>query len=139
MVVTRGPWGAYALLAGSRDMLHLDQMAVEVGDTVGAWDSFMAGLVSGLLDAGLLGSRDARRRLREVDWSAVQPALHQAVVTQRADRKPIGRICPDNGRSAGGAGVRPVAELNRRSASCLPGDRPVVGFGAEHEAPARNL
>ena len=53
VVVTRGPWGAYALLKNNRDMLHLDQMRVEVGDTVGAGDSFMAGLISGLLDAGL--------------------------------------------------------------------------------------
>ena len=29
-------WGAYALLADNRDMLHIDQMNVTVGDTVGA-------------------------------------------------------------------------------------------------------
>ena len=34
VVVTRGPWGAYALLADNRDMLHIDQMNVTVGDTV---------------------------------------------------------------------------------------------------------
>lgn len=81
VVVTRGPWGAYALLANNRDMLHVDQMNVELADTVGAGDSFMAGLLSGLVDAGLLGSADARARLREAGWSAVQPALHRAVVT----------------------------------------------------------
>lgn len=81
VVVTRGPWGAYARLAGNRDMLHLDQMTVEVGDTVGAGDSFMAGLVSGLLDAGLLGSVEARERLAAASWSDVQPALHRAVIT----------------------------------------------------------
>ncbi|GAA1007428.1 carbohydrate kinase [Nocardiopsis tropica] len=81
VVVTRGPWGAYALLAGNRDMLHVDQLTVEVADTVGAGDSFMAGLVSGLLEAGYLGSRYAARRLRSAQWSDVQPALHRAVIT----------------------------------------------------------
>lgn len=81
VVVTRGPWGAYALLADNRDMLHIDQMTVTVGDTVGAGDSFMAGLITGLLRAGLLGSPEARQRLREANWSDVQSALHNAVVT----------------------------------------------------------
>ncbi len=81
VVVTRGPWGAYALLAENRDMLHIDQMTVTVGDTVGAGDSFMAGLISGLHDAGLLGSPDARDRLHAAGWSDVQSALHRAVIT----------------------------------------------------------
>ncbi|MDF0530946.1 PfkB family carbohydrate kinase [Tsukamurella sp. 8F] len=81
VVVTRGPWGAYALLSGNRDMLHVDQLTVEVGDTVGAGDSFMAGLVSGLLDTGYLGSRHAGRRLSATTWTDVQPALHRAVIT----------------------------------------------------------
>lgn len=81
VVVTRGPWGAYALLAGNRDMLHIDQMTVELADTVGAGDSFMAGLIAGLLEAGFLGSVEARQRLRGAGWSDVQPALHNAVVT----------------------------------------------------------
>lgn len=36
LVVTRGLWGAYALAANNRDMLHLDQLTVDVGDSVGA-------------------------------------------------------------------------------------------------------
>ena len=94
VVVTRGPWGAYALLAHNRDMLHLDQMTVEVGDTVGAGDSFMAGLISGLLDAGLLGSTAARDRLATVDWAAVQPALHRAVVTSALTVSRSGAYAP---------------------------------------------
>ena len=54
---------------------------VVVIDTVGAGDSFMSGFISGLLDAGLLGSPDARQRLRKAGWSDVQSALHNAVVT----------------------------------------------------------
>ena len=43
VVVTRGPWGAYARLSNERDMLVIDPLNVEVGDTVGAGDTFMAG------------------------------------------------------------------------------------------------
>ncbi|MDN5562866.1 MAG: carbohydrate kinase [Luteococcus sp.] len=81
VVITRGPWGAYALLGHNRDMLHVDQMTVKLADTVGAGDSFMGGLLSGLLDAGLLGSREAAARLADAGWNEVQPALHRAVVT----------------------------------------------------------
>jgi fructokinase len=81
VVCTRGPWGASALLRANRDTLVIDQVDVEVADTVGAGDSFMAGLLSGLLDARLLGGRAARDRLAAADWRDVQPALHRAVVT----------------------------------------------------------
>lgn len=81
VVVTRGPWGAYARLAGNRDMLVVDQLTVKLADTVGAGDSFMGGLLSGLLDAGLIGSRETVEILRAADWDAVQPALHRAVTT----------------------------------------------------------
>ncbi|MGO1460464.1 MAG: carbohydrate kinase family protein [Flaviflexus sp.] len=80
IVVTRGPWGAYAKLAGDRDMLVVDALDVEIGDTVGAGDSFMGGLISGLLDAELLGSAAAKSALRNARWHDVQPALHRAVV-----------------------------------------------------------
>ncbi|MBS1694016.1 MAG: carbohydrate kinase [Actinobacteria bacterium] len=94
VVVTRGPWGAYALLANNRDMLHLDQLRVDVGDTVGAGDSFMAGLISGLLDAGLLGSPQARRRLAATNWSDVQPTLHRAVITSALTVSRSGAYAP---------------------------------------------
>lgn len=94
VVITRGPWGAYALLAGNRDMLHVDQLTVDVVDTVGAGDSFMAGLVSGLLDAGYLGSRYAARRLRAAQWSDVQSALHRAVITSAITVSRAGAYAP---------------------------------------------
>lgn len=94
VVVTRGPWGAYALLAHNRDLLVVDQMTVEVGDTVGAGDSFMAGMLSGLLDAGLLGSQAARRRLSSAGWGDVQPALHRAVVTSALTVSRSGAYAP---------------------------------------------
>ncbi|MGO4957266.1 carbohydrate kinase family protein [Luteococcus sp. Sow4_B9] len=81
VVVTRGPQGAWARLAGNRDVLQVAPLTVELVDTVGAGDSFMGGLLSGLLDAGLLGSREAAERLAGAGWGQVQPALHRAVTT----------------------------------------------------------
>ena len=54
--VTRGPWGAWAAFGSDSDMLVVDQMNVEVADTVGAGDSFMAGLFR------VAGRRPSRRR-----------------------------------------------------------------------------
>ena len=81
VVATRGPWGAYARLSNERDMLVIDPLNVEVGDTVGAGDSFMGGLLSGLLDAGLIGSTQAKAALRTARWDQVTPALHRATIT----------------------------------------------------------
>lgn len=95
VVITRGPWGAVAALAGDDDTLHLDQVNVTVADTVGAGDSFMAGLISGLTDAGLLGSREAAERLAAAKWSDVQPALHRAVGTSAITVSRHGAYAPD--------------------------------------------
>lgn len=94
VVITRGTWGAYALLSGNRDILHLDQLRVEVADSVGAGDSFMAGLLSGLLDAGLLGTGPARQLLAGAGWSQVQPALHRAVITSALTVSHVGAYAP---------------------------------------------
>lgn len=80
VIITRGAAGAIALLANHRDRMQLSPLQVTVTDTVGAGDSFMAGLLSGLLDAGLLGSPQARQRLSRAGWPDVQPALRRAVV-----------------------------------------------------------
>lgn len=50
-------------------------------DTVGAGDSLMAGLISGLVDAGLLGSAEAKQRLREASWDQILPAIHRGIIT----------------------------------------------------------
>lgn len=76
-----------ALTRGGRDALILvggvvHEVAVPaapVVDTVGAGDSFMAGLLSGLLDAGLLGSAAARDRLAAAGWDQVGPAVERAL------------------------------------------------------------
>lgn len=81
VLITRGPWGAYAMLAGERDMMVIDPLNVEVVDTVGAGDSFMAGLLSGLLEARLLGTPESKNALRNARWNDVITSLHRAVIT----------------------------------------------------------
>lgn len=95
VVVTRGPWGAYARLKNERDMLVIDPLNVEIGDTVGAGDSFMSGMLSALLDVGLLGSAAAKRRLRSATWSEIVPALHRATVTSGLTVSQNGAYAPD--------------------------------------------
>lgn len=78
LVCTRGPKGALVLLPSGR-VVEVPGEAVEVADTVGAGDSFMAGLLSGLLDAGLLGGPDARSRLRKARGSAIVPTVKRGI------------------------------------------------------------
>jgi fructokinase len=82
VVVTRGVQGATATRASAPDeLLAVAPRPVTVVDTVGAGDAFMSGLLSGLLDAGLLGGPDARRALHEADAEQVHEALSRAVWT----------------------------------------------------------
>jgi fructokinase len=79
IVITRGSEGAVVTLPGTSEATSVDAKVVEVVDTVGAGDSFMSGLVSGLLDAGLLGGTSARERLREGNLPDIRPAVVRAV------------------------------------------------------------
>lgn len=81
VVVTRGGAGALLHLTRTGEQLSLPAAPVAVVDTVGAGDSFMAGLVSGLLDAGLLGGAEARERLRTATVDDVRPAVERALET----------------------------------------------------------
>ncbi|GGL31659.1 carbohydrate kinase [Phycicoccus endophyticus] len=66
----------------------------DVVDTVGAGDSFMAGLLSGLLDAGLLGSTDARGRLAAATLADVRPAVERALATSGLTVRHAGAYAP---------------------------------------------
>jgi len=79
VVVTRGGAGAVVRVTRTGEQLALPAPRVEVVDTVGAGDSFMAGLVSGLLDAGLLGGPEARTRLRAASLDDVVPSVERAL------------------------------------------------------------
>lgn len=78
-VVTRGPSGARVHLARTGEFADVAGVSVDVVDTVGAGDSFQAGLISGLLDAGLLGGPVARAALRGASLQDVLPAAERAI------------------------------------------------------------
>jgi len=78
-VVTRGGKGAVAGLSTTGELTSVDAPVVRVVDTVGAGDSFMAGLLSGLMDAGLLGGLQGRERLRTASLADVLPAVDRAL------------------------------------------------------------
>ncbi len=75
--VTQGGEELVVLAAG--ELQRYPTLPTPVVDTVGAGDSFMAGLLSGLLDAGLLGGPEARERLRFAHWPAIDAAVGRAL------------------------------------------------------------
>lgn len=91
VAMTRGGEDALILVGGElHDRRPLPSVVV---DTVGAGDSFMAGLISGLLDGGFLGGPQARERLRFAHFdhlaAAVDRALACAAITvSRAGANP---------------------------------------------------
>lgn len=81
VVITRGAQGALAWRRGDPGPpLRVRPQPVTVVDTVGAGDSFMAGLLSGLADAGLLGP-GRREALLDASPDAIGAALQRAVTT----------------------------------------------------------
>lgn len=77
-VATLGAKGAMVILPSGR-RVDVPGREVEVSDTVGAGDSFMAGLLSGLLDARLLGGVQARKRLRRAHGRDLIPAVRRGI------------------------------------------------------------
>jgi fructokinase len=92
-VVTLGPAGV-VWRAASGEEGHAPARTDAVVDTVGAGDSFMAGLVSGLLDAGLLGSPEARQRLAVAGLAQVTPAVQRALATSGVTVRRAGAYAP---------------------------------------------
>lgn len=78
VVVTRGGDGAMAWTSAGVHVAVASR-PVTVADTVGAGDSFMAGLIDGLWRAGLLGP-DARAALRAVDESTLRAVLDRCAI-----------------------------------------------------------
>ncbi len=76
VVVTRGPLGAFGVLASG--VTSVPTQNIEVADTVGAGDAMMAGLLDALARAGLL-SVDAVPRLRAASLADIEPLLRHAV------------------------------------------------------------
>lgn len=95
VVMTRGGEGALARLAHDEAALVIDAPPVQVADTVGAGDSFMAGLLAGLWQAGLLGGPEARERLQRADWAHVAGPLRRAALTSALTVQRAGAFAPD--------------------------------------------
>jgi fructokinase len=95
VVVTRGGEGVrYAVRTASAAAVDLPARPVAVADTVGAGDSFMAGLISGLLDAGFLGGPEARARLHSASTDALHPAIERALATSSTTVTRVGAYAP---------------------------------------------
>lgn len=77
VVHTRGAEGAVAYTSSGME-LGLESPRVTVADTVGAGDSFMAGLLDALWEAGLIGA-EARIDLRGIDRTTLHHVLNWAV------------------------------------------------------------
>jgi fructokinase len=78
-VITLGADGVVFRVTGTGEEGAAPTTATGVVDTVGAGDSFMAGLVSGLLSSGLLGDPAARARLQGATLEAVRPAIERGL------------------------------------------------------------
>ncbi|WP_312796223.1 carbohydrate kinase [Kocuria sp.] len=78
VVVTRGVMGPWAVSRGTgRDGVEVPAARVTVADTVGAGDSFMAALLSGLADRNILGPT-AASALDELDSAQLTELLRHA-------------------------------------------------------------
>lgn len=94
VVVTRGASGALVLAGQDARPTALPAPSTRVVDTVGAGDSFMAGLLSGLFDADLIGSPEARERLRGASCETVRPAVERALRTAACTVARAGAYAP---------------------------------------------
>ena len=97
-VATQGGDAVVILVAG--ELHEVGARTVPVADTVGAGDSFMAGLVSGLLDADLLGGPAARVKLDATTWSDVAPAIYRAIECSAITVGRVGANPPTRGELA---------------------------------------
>lgn len=93
-VVTLGADGVTYRTRVSPDPLTLPTSAGDVVDTVGAGDSFMAGLLSGLLDLELLGDTPARGRLATATSGDVRPAVERGLATSAVTVAHAGAYAP---------------------------------------------
>ena len=109
VVLTQGARGATAWLRGQADVpIVLPAMPVHVVDTVGAGDAFMAGLLSGLLDAGLIGAAAGPEHpARTGDWRPddVRPALLRALRVSALTCTRPGADPPRRAELTGGASL----------------------------------
>ena len=93
-VVTLGAHGVTYRVSGSGEEAHLPAEAETVIDTVGAGDSFMAGLISGLLDTRLLGGAAEREHLSRATLAEITPAIRRAMAASAVTVSRAGAYAP---------------------------------------------
>ena len=98
VVVTRGAEGPWGVTASGET--HFPAPSVTVADTVGAGDSFMAALLSGVVDLGLVGAQN-RKNLRGISTGSLRRLLARAAFAAAVTVSRAGANPPDR------------AELNR--------------------------
>jgi fructokinase len=94
VAVTMGPRGSFALCADG--LVRVPAFEVEVVDTVGAGDGFMAGLIDALWALGLLGA-ERRRDLARIGTEALTTAMRTAAMTAALTLSRAGADLPDRG------------------------------------------
>lgn len=94
VILTDGGQGTLVQHTARPEQSLVEARAVTVVDTVGAGDSFMAGLISGLLDAELLGSAGARDRLATAPEHVITTAVERAVATSAFTVTKAGAAAP---------------------------------------------
>ncbi len=93
-IVTLGAEGVVFRVSSSTEVASSPTRAESVVDTVGAGDSFMAGLVSGLVVAGLLGDPGARARLHSATLEDVRTAVDRGSATSAVTVGRAGAYAP---------------------------------------------
>jgi fructokinase len=93
-VITLGGDGVTFRTAANDRVAQAKTRAEHVVDTVGAGDSFMAGLLSGLVGTGLLGDPGARDRLQGATLEGVQPAIDRGLATSGVTVGKAGAYAP---------------------------------------------
>lgn len=101
VVVTNGEAGVLVLLPARESHVVTPTLPTPVVDTVGAGDSFMSGLLSGLLDAGLLGGFRGRERIRSSDPGEVGPAVRRALACAAYTVERSGAAAPTRAEISG--------------------------------------
>jgi fructokinase len=106
VVVTMGERGAFAMCAGGT--VQVPALRVNVVDTVGAGDAFMAGLIDGLWSMGLLGA-ERRPYLARIGSDALTAAVQAGVLSAALTVARAGADLPDRAtRDAAATGSGPL-------------------------------
>jgi fructokinase len=107
VAVTRGADGAFAVCAAGEQ--RVPARRVDVVDTVGAGDAFMAGLIDALWDGDLLGG-NRRDDLYEISYDTLGDVLGLAALSSALTVARAGADLPDRATRDAALGVSPKSK-----------------------------